>query len=143
MVPVGTRLMLLFYVLYELRDSNNRLTYLNLDSFRSDVALYCSYVAVICLSFYVLFLILFYLCAIAIRSYDHKFQINTYLLSIHDGYYHYVALFILNAIPLNDSRTGMQFKVYYNHQQRRIRADVFTVLSLMNIRNSKDVIWTQ
>jgi len=36
--------------------------------------------SVICLSFYVLFLILFYLCAIAIRSYDRKSQINTYLL---------------------------------------------------------------
>ena len=62
MVPVGTRLMLLF-------------------CFCSDVALYCYYAAVICFSFYLLFLILFYLCAIAIRSYDRKFQINTYLLT--------------------------------------------------------------
>jgi len=51
------------------------------NSFCSDVALYCSYAAVICLAFYVLFLILFYLCAIAIRSYDRKFQINTYLVT--------------------------------------------------------------
>jgi len=33
-------------------------------------------VAVICLSFYVLFSTLFYLCAV--RSYDRRFQINTY-----------------------------------------------------------------
>ena len=33
MVPVGTRLMLLFCVLYELRDSNNRLTYCKLGQF--------------------------------------------------------------------------------------------------------------
>jgi len=36
---------------------------------------------VICLSFYVLFLIVFYLCAVAIQDYDRKFQINTYLLT--------------------------------------------------------------
>jgi len=54
MVPVGTRLMLLFRVLYELRDSNYRLTYCKLGQFFSDVAVYCSEAVVICLSFYVL-----------------------------------------------------------------------------------------
>jgi len=33
MVQVGTRLMLLFCVLYELRDSNNRLKYCKLGQF--------------------------------------------------------------------------------------------------------------
>jgi len=42
MVPVGTRLMLLFHVLYELRDSNYRLTYCKLGQFFYDVAVYCS-----------------------------------------------------------------------------------------------------
>jgi len=80
---------------------------LYLDSFCSDVALYCSYAAVICLSFYVLFLILFYLCAIAVRSYDRKFQINIYLLETFTHtkktpFFKYKLPFTQHAVPKNN-----------------------------------------
>ena len=71
--------MLLFCVLYERRDSNNRLTYCKLRQFLFTC---CTLLFLYDRNLFVFLRIVFntvYLCAIAIRSYDLKFQINTYL----------------------------------------------------------------